>query len=92
MSKITSGVGGTVFSGAEAVSIYQATTLKVALSMYAKTGMKVNRAYTPKNMLATASRITGKTYKGKGGQYFQAVHDLELFIEQQKQKVEIEVV
>lgn len=43
--------------------IYQALAVASALRTYAKTGMKVNSAYTPKNMLATASKITGKTYE-----------------------------
>lgn len=42
---------------------YQAVVLKAALKLYRDTGMKANRAYTPKNMMATASKITGETFK-----------------------------
>jgi len=53
---------------------YQTVVVAKALKFYAQTGMKVNRAYTPTNMLRTASRITGKTYQR--GQYMKAHDDL----------------
>jgi hypothetical protein len=43
--------------------IYQAAAVASALRLYAETGMKVNRAYTPTNMLKMASAITGRTFK-----------------------------
>ena len=55
--------------------IYQAIVVAKALRFYAKTGMKVNTAYTPKNMMATAARITGETYKARD--YIGAAEDLE---------------
>ena len=54
-------------------------TLKHAISFYIKTGMKVNRAYTPKNMLLTASRYTGKVYKRN--QLPQAMADLQSLLD-----------
>jgi hypothetical protein len=42
--------------------IYQALAVKSALLLYARTGLKANTAYTPKNMLATAGKITGKQF------------------------------
>lgn len=42
-------------------------TLAAAIDLYAKTGIKANKSYTPTNMLRTASKITGKTFKR--GQY-----------------------
>lgn len=68
----------TTFTGTAAASTYQAITLKVVIKLYAKTGMRVNRAYTPTAMLATAGKITGTTYKR--GQYDQAVAGLEAWI------------
>lgn len=44
---------------------YQALVLKHALLLYAKTGMKANTAYTPKNMMATAQKILGKKLKAR---------------------------
>jgi hypothetical protein len=36
-----------------------------ALEFYAKTGVQVNRAYTPKAMMRTAENITGRTFKAR---------------------------
>lgn len=69
----------TTFSGPAAVSVYQAAVVKSALKLYAKTGMKANRAYTPKNMMATASAITGKKFKARD--YEGAIKALEEWIE-----------
>lgn len=51
---------------------YQAIAVRTAIKLYANTGIKANTAYTPKNMLATAGHLTGKTFKR--GQ-FQAAYD-----------------
>lgn len=66
------------FTGPEGVATYRAITLKHGLKLYADTGMKPNRAYTPTAMLRTAGQITGKTYKR--GQYRQAIDDLTAWI------------
>lgn len=42
---------------------YQALLVSKALEIYAQTGMKVNRDYTPKRMMQVASRLTGKTFR-----------------------------
>lgn len=52
----------------------RALTIRKALQLYAKTGMQVNRAYTPTAMLRVAGEITGKKYKR--GQYTQAADDI----------------
>jgi len=41
---------------------YTAIVLRSALKLYAKTGMKANRAYTPTKMMKTAARITGQRF------------------------------
>ena len=71
---------GAVFSGAAEVSVYQAIVIKNALLFYAKTGMKVNRAYTPSAMLAAASAITGQRFKR--GQYKEAAAAIEVVLEE----------
>lgn len=63
---------------------YQALVLKHALRLYARTGIKVNTAYTPKNMLLTAGRITGQTFKR--GQYLQAADALDMFLMEHSRK------
>ena len=70
------------FVGRDAVSLFAAAALQSALGLYAKTGMMVNRAYTPSAMLAAASRTTGKTYKR--GQYQQAADDLKVWCDAMK--------
>jgi hypothetical protein len=57
------GNGGVSFSGPKAVNVYVCAALALALEMYAKHGIKVNRAYTPKNMIAAAERETGLKFK-----------------------------
>ena len=72
---------GTSFAGSD-VGIVQALAIASALSLYAKTGMKVNRSYTPSNMLKAAAGITGGKYKR--GQYEQAAADLRAWADVQK--------
>ena len=69
--------GAMSFVGAEATKLYSATVLKSAIKLFAKTGIKVNRAYTPGAMLAAAGQITGKKYKRS--QYQQAIDDLQVW-------------
>lgn len=71
---ITHGPGGTAFEGKGAVNVYRATALAAALRLYAKTGMKVSRAYTPTAMLKAANEITGHVYRR--GQYAAAAEGL----------------
>lgn len=68
-STIRIGINGSAaYIGPDAVSLFRATLIKHAIDLYVTTGVKVNRAYTPSAMLATASAITGKPYKrGKAG-------------------------
>lgn len=49
----------------EQISAFAAITLAHALKLYARTGMKVNRAYTPANMMRTASAWTGQSFKAR---------------------------
>jgi hypothetical protein len=53
------------FSGVRGVSTFQAIALKSGLSLFAKTGMRPNRMWTPSKMMALASHITGKTFKAR---------------------------
>lgn len=69
-SSITSTPGGTVFSGPDAVAIFRATAIASALKLYANTGMKMNRAYTPTAMMKAAHQITGLKFKPR--QYLEA--------------------
>lgn len=64
-NSIETNAGGTMFAGPQAVNVFRATAIASALRFYAKTGMKMNRAYTPKAMMAAASQITGQTFKAR---------------------------
>lgn len=44
-------------------TVYQALVVAKALELYARTGIKVNRAYTPSGMMRTAGQLTGRTFK-----------------------------
>lgn len=46
-------------------SIFQAITIATGLKLYARTGMKPNRAWTPKAMMAAAARLTGKRFAAR---------------------------
>lgn len=61
-----------MFSGPEAVGRYRAITIAAGLRLYARTGMKPNRAYTPKAMMKAAQAITGQTFKPRD---YQAASD-----------------
>lgn len=59
--------------------IFRAIAIKQGLSLYARTGLKPNRAWTPTNMLRTAGHITGHVYKR--GQYELAISDLQYWLD-----------
>ena len=77
----------TTFVGPDATNLYRAAMLKSAMGLYLKTGIKVNRMYTPTAMLATAGAITGKRYKR--GQMADAVADLSVAIEAMRAAVPV---
>lgn len=55
------------FSGELGMKFYTCVVLAHALRFYAKTGMKVNSAYTPTNMIRKANELTGCVFRR--GQY-----------------------
>lgn len=61
--KITFGPGGSIsFQGENAVEVFRARVIANGLRLYARTGMKPNRAYTPTAMIKAANEITGHVY------------------------------
>lgn len=79
--------GITSFVGPNAVAIYRATAIKCALSLYHRTGLQANRAYTPSAMLRAATDITGKSFKR--GQYIEAMQALDAWIDEQRARVPV---
>lgn len=47
---------------------FQAMVLASALELYAKTGVKVNRAYAPTKMMKTAERLLGYKFPARAYQ------------------------
>lgn len=69
----------TSFVGPAGVNTFVAIALKSGISIYAKTGMKPNRQWTPTKMLAKATEITGQRFKR--GQFQLAILALQDWIE-----------
>jgi len=67
------------FVGPDQVERYRAIVLASGLKLYAKTGMRPNRAYTPTAMMREAARITGKRFKPRA--YLEAARQLELWVQ-----------
>lgn len=62
---------------------FQAIVVAQALEFYAKTGLTLNTAYTPGNMIKKANEITGHVYRR--GQYITAAAALREWAERQPQ-------
>lgn len=86
-SQITITNGGTSFEGPDAVHLFRATALWSALKLYAKTGLKPNRAWTPTAMLTMATGYTGKKYRR--GQHAKAAEDVKLWIDAMKAAIPV---
>lgn len=84
-AEIVYGNSATVFNGSEAVEIFRAAAICSALQLYADTGIKANRAYTPRNMMAAAAQITGKKFKPRA--YYDAVLELRRWIISEKERI-----
>jgi hypothetical protein len=66
-------IGATVLTE-DNIPKYRALVIANALELYARTRIKANTAYTPRNMLAFVRRTTGKTFHH--GQYLEAAQAL----------------
>ncbi len=69
----------TSFSGNHGMAVYRALVIASGLKLYAKTGMKPNRTYTPSAMMKAASELTGQAFKARD--YFEAAKALTTFAE-----------
>ena len=87
-SGVTVGAGGTMFHGPDGVKLYQAIALKHGLKLYANTGMKPNRMWTPTAMLKLATSFTGKKYKR--GEHAKAAQDMTAWIDAMNAAIPIE--
>lgn len=73
------------FVGAGAVEVYRAAVIASGLRLYAKTGIRPSRAYTPTAMMRAAKEITGKTFKARD--YMGAADALSAWVEEQKARI-----
>lgn len=81
----------TTFSGEGAVNVFAMAALASGLRLYAKTGMKPNRAWTPAAMMRTARYHLGDAAKGlKSRDYEKAADLLSLKVQAEKERIETE--
>ncbi len=81
--------GAVSFVGKEAVNVYACLAIAGGLRFYAKTGMRINRDYTPKNMLAFVERTTGRKFKRS--QLVEAADFLTAFAQNARRGMDVEV-
>ena len=68
------------FTTPHSIEMYRMIVIRTAMKIYLGTGLKVNRMYTPGNMVRAVAQKTGKAYKkGKVGMT-EAFNDLEQWI------------
>lgn len=63
------------FTGEGAVNVFAMAVIASGLRMYAKTGMRPNRAYTPTNMMRAARGHLGDAAKGIGAREYLKMAD-----------------
>ncbi len=68
----------TSFSGTRGVATYVAIVLAAGLRLYAQTGIKPNKAYTPKAMMQKAAQMTGQKFKARN--YIGAAQALDAWV------------
>lgn len=73
------------FSGPGAVNVYVMAALASGLRLYAKTGMKPNRAWTPTAMMRAAAHHTGMTFKKRD--YLLAADVLSAKVQEEKARI-----
>lgn len=74
-----------VFAGRGAVDVFAMAAIATALRLYARTGLKANRAYTPTNMMRAAAHHTGQTFKARD--YEGAAAALEAKLQAEKARI-----
>lgn len=71
--------------GEEAVNVFAMAALASGLRLYAATGMKPNRMWTPKAMMQAAERHTGQTFKARA--YLEAANALSARVQSEKERL-----
>jgi hypothetical protein len=73
-----------VLTGRE-IDWIRSKTIAIGLETWAKHKMKVNRAYTPKRMMAAAEKITGQKFKA--GDYLGAARAIRSLVEAERRMI-----
>ncbi|UTC28480.1 hypothetical protein GURKE_04780 [Brevundimonas phage vB_BpoS-Gurke] len=81
--------GAVTFDGRDAVKLYGLVSLRAAIKLHRDTGMIPTRGVTITKMLASASTVTGKAYKGKT-KHDAAIADLTATIDAAKAAMPVE--
>jgi hypothetical protein len=68
------------------IKMFQYLTIRSAMYLYLRTGMLANKAYTPKNMRAMVTKVTGHTYQSSRKGTERAFCDLNDWIKEQELK------
>ena len=78
----------TSFEGRGAVEVFRAAALASGLRLYAKTGMKPNRAWTPTAMSRAAFEVLGDHAKGVSRRDYNRLADLlSQWVEREKARI-----
>lgn len=86
-SVITTGRGGTMFAGPDAVELFRAATLQSAIKLL-KVGIMPTRGMTSAKAFKLVTPYTGQTYKR--GEHDRAMADLKVWIETMKSAIPVE--
>ena len=73
------------FVGRDAVNVFAMAALASGLRLYAKTGMRPNRAWTPTAMMRAAAHHTGRTFKARD--YIGAADALSAKVQAEKERL-----
>jgi hypothetical protein len=74
--------GGFTINGRDGMHYFRALNVRMGLSLWIKSGIRLTRAVGPTQLLALASEYTGKQYKRN--QHQQAMEDLQVWIDTMK--------
>lgn len=87
MAEITYDANGNAqsFVGREAVNVFGMAVLASSLRLYAKTGIRPNRAYTPKRMMQAAEAYLGQKFKARD--YLGAADALTAKVQEEKARL-----
>lgn len=72
----------TVLDTPEQINAFRLSVIRRAIQMYLKTGMQVNRMYTPQNMRHAVSEVTGCNYPRSRRGLMMAEQDLSNILDQ----------